>query len=108
MKFKIIPDEEANTQTILLKTDGGHGNNLNGLDGIIGNWVSEQLRKSLEKKDEKKDDEKRKPKTYTKSDVTCWSLILLMTAPWTGLWILHALDAAKSQWAQLLLNSVPK
>lgn len=107
MKFKIIPEEEQNTQTIVLKTEPGNSG-MNGLDSIIGNWVSEQLRKSLDKKEEKKDDDKKKPKTYTRSDVMCWSLLLMATSPWTGLWILHALDAAKSQWAQVLLNVVPK
>ena len=108
MKFKIIPEEEANTQTIVLKTDGGHSG-MSGLDGIIGNWVSEQLRKSLDKsKDDKKEDDKRKPKTYSRAELLCWSLLLMFSAPWTGLWILHALDNAKAQWASILLGAVAK
>ncbi len=99
-KFRIIPEEDQNTQTIVLKTDGGNGASFN---DVVNSWLTEHLRKTLDKKDDKKDDEKRKPKTYTRSDVTCWSLLLLASAPWTGLWILHALDSAKLQWAQLLL-----
>ena len=107
MKFKIIPEDEPNTQTIVLKTDPGPSNSLNNLDGIIGNWVSEQLRKSLEKKEDKKED-KPKAKTFTTSELLCWSFILMCSAPWTGQWIIHALDNAKIQWAQILLNAVPK
>lgn len=109
LRFKIIPEEETPTQTIVLKTEGNqsHPQAMSGLDTIIGNWVSEQLRKSLEKKDEKeKKDDKPKAKSYSGSDVTCWSLLLLASAPWTGLWILRALDAVKLQWIDVLHAAV--
>lgn len=102
-KFRIIPDDD--NERVLVMPNQPIQDPVSMLENYI--LGAEKIKKLLKEEKKEKEDEKKKPKMYTKSDVTCWSLILLATAPWTGLWILHALDAVKLQWAQVLLN-VPK
>jgi hypothetical protein len=98
--FRILPDDEGhgNPNVIILKDERNGGG---GLEAVLSQWAGEELRKKLGK-EEKKSDDKPKTKTFTKSEVTCWSLMLLFTAPWTGLWVLNALDKVKADWLLML------
>lgn len=102
-KWKMIPDEDSNERVFMMPN-----NTVQDPVSMLENYIigAEKIKRLLKEEKKDKEEDKKKPKTYTKSDVTCWSLLLLASAPWTGLWILHALDSAKAQWAQVLLNSV--
>ena len=100
-KYRLVPDEGSDEKVIVLGND-----KRGGLDSIIEDYVGEILKKTLGKKTSDEEFElkkRRKPRIFSLSDVTCWSFVLLATSPWTGLWVLKALESAKLEWAQVLL-----
>lgn len=58
--------------------------------------------KEIKEKDKKKDETKPKGRGYTHSDVTCLSLLLLATSPWSGQWVAKMYFAALHDWTILL------
>lgn len=74
--------------------------------------VGEQLRRAFtpqkeDKPKEEKKEEKKKWTNFTRSDMICVSTLLMITSPWTGLWVTEKFIDAMHSWGALLVN-MPK